>query len=158
VADVVLSPAYSPVNVVPAAGENCAVPHTSQSPAVSVLLVQLADVPLVIDVAELFPVRFSPSDPADAVDPFVTPVMLGVAIDAPLGIVTVPVKVGDASGAYGASSDVKPAPLTVLLADSVVNAAAAPLIGPLTTTEPEPFGVSCRPMFASSPIAWTCTF
>ncbi|MDP9651690.1 hypothetical protein [Paraburkholderia caledonica] len=49
--------------------------------------------------------------------------------------------VGDASVAYGDSSVVKPAPLTVLLAASVVNEPVLPLIGALLIVPPEIVGV-----------------
>ena len=53
-------------------------------------------------------------------------------LDVPgVGTVTVPVKVGDASGAYGASRLVKPTPLTVPLALSEVNAPVLGVVEPI---------------------------
>jgi len=52
VAEVALSPVSSELCTVDAAGENCMLPHTSQSPAGRFTLVQLAGVPDVSEIAE----------------------------------------------------------------------------------------------------------
>jgi hypothetical protein len=76
--------------------------------------------------------EYSPIDPACALSFVVVP-LIPTVLDGVIRQVaviaealTVPVKVGEASVAYGESNEVNPAPLTVLFAESVVN---APVLG-----------------------------
>lgn len=140
VADVVLIHAPAFAVVVDPAGRNETCPHTSQSPAVKLMLVTLAAAPLVREMADPLAtddVTNSPTLPAFALLFVVVPTIPAVCdgVIAPVAVsaavVTVPVNVGDARGAYGDSSVVKPAPLTVLLADSVVNAPVDAVVEPI---------------------------
>lgn len=124
VADVVLTDVVTVVTVAPDPGVYWMTDCTSQSPAVSEI--EVAFVAVVVVMAVLVPVAdmSSPTLPAVALLPFVTPTIFGVVIvgefavtafaitkavvaicvvfvpSVAVGAAGVPVKVGDASGAY----------------------------------------------------------
>ena len=75
VADVVLIPLVHTVDVVVAAATNWQIPVTSQSPAVNERVPAFCAVPLVIPVALVWFVRYSPTLPAFALSLVVVPTM-----------------------------------------------------------------------------------
>lgn len=103
VAEVVEIDARIAETVVEPAGVNRMVPDTSQSPAVRLTLVQFVETFVVSEVVFVVPVGISPTLPAFALLFVVVPtipavwegVIAPVAVNA--AVVTVPVKVGDAS-------------------------------------------------------------
>jgi hypothetical protein len=86
VAVVLLAPAKTLLTAVVPVGTNVHDPYTSHCPAVKLMLVALVGVPDVNETAVTVDVIISPTLPAAAAVPLVTPVMLGVGIVVPAGI------------------------------------------------------------------------